>query len=426
VEGTIPDATFTVNVAGPSFSSPEVLTFHFSGGVITDNDQTLSPLIPGDYTVSEPGVPANWHLVGITPSQPITVAANSTCAANNVTVTNDYDPGCLAVHKEITGIAGVEGTIPDATFTVNVAGPSFSSPEVLTFHFSGGVITDNDQTLSPLIPGNYTVSEPGVPPNWHMVGITPSQPIEVAAGSSCAANNVTVTNDYDPGCLRVVKELDKSDVAGGTPADGQFIINVSGPSYPEASVGHNLTFNLTNGIISGFQDLPNLIPGDYTVNETSMPDNWELVGYSPSQTVSVGAGAQCGTVNITVTNKYDPADVQVVKTGNITYTIIVSNAGPSPALNVTVNDPLPGNLTWQISSSPSPSGFTTIGIVSGNLTGTITSLDAGEYASVTVEAAIDGHSDSPLLANSVTVMTITPESNISNNTDDADIGPKPA
>ena len=222
------DGTFTVNVANATAGYSQDVTFTMVDGVITStNPVTLSGLTPGNYTLTETGLPPYWVATGGLGN--VTVIEGSTCATR--TVTNTFQTGCLTVHKNITGIAGVLGTIPNATFTVNVSGPSFSSPQVLTFHFNGSVITDNDQTLSPLIPGNYTVSEPGVPANWNLVSILPTQPINVAAGSNCTTNNVTVTNNYNPGCLKVHKNI--TGIAGvlGTIPDGNFTVNVTGPSF---------------------------------------------------------------------------------------------------------------------------------------------------------------------------------------------------
>ena len=291
--------------------------------------------------MSEVSVPLSWSLIGITPPQPINVAAGSSCASNNVTVTNQYFPGCLKVHKNITGIAGVLGTIPDATFTVNVSGPSFSSPQVLTFHFSGGVITDNDQTLSPLIPGNYNVSEPGVPINWNLVGITPAQPINVAAGSNCTTNNVTVTNNYNPGCLEVTKAIDMKDMIGALAdvEDTSFTINITGPSYPN---GTDVVFDLTGGVLSGPDDgdtacLCNLIPGNYTAAEIA-PAGWEaavIVG-SPA-TVEAGDTCDDGAPVITVTNTPMPGCLEVTKVVDLDDYMFAGSANST--FNITVTGP---------------------------------------------------------------------------------------
>jgi hypothetical protein len=105
---------------------------------------------------------------------------------------------------------------------------------------------------------------------------------------------VTVTNSPDLGCLRIVKAV--TGMVGTVP-DVDFAIVVTGPSYPG---GTTLTFNLVNGVISGAQDLDDLIPGSYTVAETP-PAGWEnaVITGSPA---TVEAGDACGNVVVTVTN----------------------------------------------------------------------------------------------------------------------------
>jgi len=420
----IPDVDFIITVAGPSYPAGHNLTFNLVDGVIS-GAQNLTNLIPGNYTVVETP-PDGWTKDSVVAS-PAEVSPGDECGDVVVTVTNSPILGCLQIVKSVDlgSVIGPISEIPDVDFIITVTGHSYPTGHNLTFNLVDGVIS-GAQNLTNLIPGNYTVVE--TPPDGWTKDSVVTSPAEVSPGAACGDAVVTVTNSPILGCLRVVKEIDKSAVAGGTPADGEFVINVSGPSYPEASGGHNLTFSLTGGNISGAQDLLNLIPGNYTAAEISWPDNWELVGYSPSQTVSVGAGAGCGTVNITVTNKYIPADVQVVKTGNITYTIIVSNNGTSPAEDVTVNDPLPGALNWtKVSVVPSLGTWNITGAYPNQmtLTGMIDSLDSGDSVTVTVLAAIDGHSDEQpaLLGNNVTVSTTTPESKTDNNIDWADIFP---
>ena len=169
----------------------------------------------------------------------------------------------------------------------------------------------------------------------------------------------------------------------------------------------------------GYYEFANLKPGTYTVSEVLKDETW-FQSYP----------ADPGTYEVTLKSgdddkgnnfgNYQQADLSIDKTGKITYTIKVYNDGPSPALNVVVEDKLPGNLTWEISSS---SGFTTITIDSGTLKGTIDSLAAGASAWVTVEADIDGDWENSPLPNTATTKSITPDPNESNNEDDADIPP---
>ena len=119
---------------------------------------------------------------------------------------------------------------------------------------------------------------------------------------------------------------------------------------------------------------------------------------------------------------YQEADLRIEKTGEIYYTIIVTNDGPSPAVDVVVEDVLPENLAWEIVWADT-TGFDTIAITDGVLTGNIGLLAAGDSATVTVKAEIDGDYEGSPLPNTVITYSIIPDLNPDNNSDDADIPP---
>jgi hypothetical protein len=306
VVGTPPNVDFVVHVVGPSYPSGTDLTFHLVGGSISNNDQTLSPILPGAYTVTEPTQPTNWSLTSITPAQPVTVnPGTNTCAT--VTVTDTYQTGCLTIHKTAVIPACVVGTPPNVDFVVHVVGPSYPSGTDLTFHLVGGSISNNDQTLSCILPGAYTVTEPTQPTNWSLTSITPAQPITVGSGTSCPT--VTVTDTYQTGCLTIHKTAVIPACVVGTPPNVDFVVHVVGPSYPS---GTDLTFHLVGGSISNNdQTLSCLLPGAYTVTEPTQPTNWSLTSITPAQPITVGTGA-CPTV--TVTDTFQPGCLTIHKT----------------------------------------------------------------------------------------------------------------
>ena len=411
----IPDVSFTVNVSGPSYPSGHLLTFNLTDGVITNSPQDLSNLIPGDYYVTE-SPPAGWSLDSIATS-PATVNAGGACGAVTVTVENDIQLGCLRVIKKVDldAYVGALADIPDVSFTVNVSGPSYPSGHLLTFNLTNGVISP-PQDLSNLIPGSYNVTETP-PAGWSLDRIVTS-PTIVGAGAACGDVIVTVTNDIQLGCLRVIKKVDLDEVTENANLlpNVDFTVNVSGPSYPS---GHLLTFSLVGGHIESFpQDLRNLIPGEYTVTETTIPKGWELIGYDPTdQTADVDPGDACGAVNVTVTNR-PVADLEVTKSGKINYTVGVKNLGNGTAINVDIDDDLPGALDWKI--VPTKSGCA-INATTRHLHCDIPSLDAQESFSVRVEALIEASCALPLLGNDATADSDIYDPKTSNNLDDADI-----
>ena len=260
---------------------------------------------------------------------------------------NDYQPGCLEITKTLQIPGGVPVDPLDGTFIINVAGPGGFSQNVTFTMVDGAITSTNPQTLNDLIPGNYTLTEPGIPTtpvgwsNFSGLGI-----VEVTSGESCATR--TVVNKFTPGCLEVTKVVDLDEYPFASSANATFEITVTGPSYP---LGHNLTFHLINGEVeyactgNATACLCDLIPGNYTVAETP-PAGWNLTGITPAQPVAVEPGTACnGTavvVNVTnrlliphttmleITYVYDSAS------GNVTMNITDCNDGEVPLTDVVV------------------------------------------------------------------------------------------
>ena len=329
------DGTFIINVAGPYGFSQNV-SFTMVNGVITStNPVTLNNLIPGNYTLTEPGIPSHW-----TPSNLGTVVVSSGVICASRTVTNTYVPGCLEITKSLSIPGGVPLGPLDGTFIINVAGP-FGFSQNVSFTMVNGVITSaNPVTLNNLIPGNYTLTEPGIPAYWTPSGLGD---VVVSSGVSCATK--TVTNTYVPGCLEITKSL---SIPGGVPLgplDGTFIINVA-----NAAVGfsQNVTFTMVNGVITSTNPvtLNNLIPGTYTLTEPGVPAYWTPSGLGD---VVVSSGVSCATK--TVTNTYVPGCLEVTKA--IDWGDIIGDPADVPDIDFTVTVTGPSypsghNLTFHL------------------------------------------------------------------------------
>jgi uncharacterized repeat protein (TIGR01451 family) len=115
-------------------------------------------------------------------------------------------------------------------------------------------------------------------------------------------------------------------------------------------------------------------------------------GASVTSDANDGNGGNSTATSTGVTAAPASADVSIVKSttanqavtgSNITYTILVSNAGPSPATNVIVTDDLPAGLTF-VSATPSQGTCNAADPVSCNL-GTIPS---GANATITLVANV--------------------------------------
>jgi hypothetical protein len=188
---------FEICIQGPSYpTTPDCKKATSDGQVLTWNN-----LEPGEYTVTEPGVGAEWTVE--VPPGTVTVVTGETASAD---VTNTYGAGSLEVTKHIDWSGVPEEPVE---FEICIQGPSYpTTPNCKKATSDGQVLTWNN-----LKPGDYTVTEPGVGTEW-TVEVPPGTVTVVTDGTATA----DVTNTYVPGSLEVTKTVDWDGVA---PIDGQ-------------------------------------------------------------------------------------------------------------------------------------------------------------------------------------------------------------
>ena len=121
-------------------------------------------------------------------------------------------------------------------------------------------------------------------------------------------------------------------------------------------------------------------------------------------------------VDLSVTKAGSPA-TQVLGTGNITWTIVVTNHGPNADTGVTIADPMPAGNTFV--SATSSKGSCTGGAV---LNCTIGNMAAGESVTITLVTTPSTTGDQ---VNTVTVAGNRPETNTGNNTATATVAVTP-
>ena len=140
-----------------------------------------------------------------------------------------------------------------------------------------------------------------------------------------------------------------------------------------------------------------------------------------------GGGGETNTSNNSDTDTVpvvSNADVAIVKSvtptttppgKNVTYTLLVTNNGPSTAKDVKVADPLPAGMTF-VSVTPAACG----------LAGTIVRCSLGDLAkgqsvTITVVSGIPLSLANKTKTNEATVASTTPDSDLTNNKDDATV-----
>jgi uncharacterized repeat protein (TIGR01451 family) len=134
-------------------------------------------------------------------------------------------------------------------------------------------------------------------------------------------------------------------------------------------------------------------------------------GIATNTTCSITVAAAQADVSIT---KSGPASV--VQHANITYTMTVANAGPSPAANVIVGDNLPAGTTF-VSAAASPAGSSCSG--TNTVSCSLGTLAVGGSATV-VLVVVSPNSPGPVV-NTATVASDTLDTNLANNTSTATV-----
>ena len=303
----LPDS-ITVKVTGPSYPTGTEVTINIDD--LGDGTTLLQNLIPGDYYVEELTFTGSEDWASDIDSSPAEVKAGEVTAIE-VMITNTFEPGELRITKafDFSDIEGfVAATMLPDSITVKVTGPSYPTGTEVTINIDD--LGDGTKLLENLIPGNYYVEELAFTGSEDWDSDVVGSPAMVVAGADPVIE-VSITNTFMPGALKITKAFDFENVTGFDPdtmLPDKITVVVTGASYPS---GKNVDITINNSGV-GEVTLNNLIPGDYTVDELAFTGStlWDsdIVG-SPA---SVVAGAQT-IVEVAITNTFMPGDLEITK-----------------------------------------------------------------------------------------------------------------
>lgn len=215
-----------------------------------------------------------------------------------------------------------------------------------------------------------------------------------------AASNVVVT-DVLPASLLFLSINAPAGFTCTTPAVGaNGTITCNAATFAN---GANVTFTLMVRVASG-ATTGSVTNSASVSSSTSDPNGGNSTGASGAVTLAPASA------DLSITKTTGAASVT---TGHvITYTITVSNAGPSPATNVVVTDTLPAGLQY-VSATPSQgscSGTTTVTCNMGTLA-------SGANATITLQAQVIATSGT--VTNSASVVATESDPNSANNSGSA-------
>jgi len=297
--------------------------------------------------------------------------------------------------------------------------------------FGAGVdIVSNDSSLpyhAFITYGDATTESRALPAGSSFFGVTAPELIEsihfgLSDGSpttsgSFAIDNLTIGNQGGSADLSITKSGDPDPVTAGQMLTYTIIISNAGPSDATNVMATDIlppgvTFVSTSGCAEDPNGMPNCGLGTISTGGSKQYDITVTVDPGTTGTLTNNVSVLSDLNDPDTSNNSSSedtivnasADLSVSKSGDpdpvtagqmLTYTIIVSNAGPSDAANVVATDTLPPGVTFVSTSgcAEDPNGMPNCGL------GTITTGGSKQYdITVTVDPGTTG-----TLTNSVSV-----------------------
>ena len=387
----IPQADVSVGKSGPSKAAPNsdvVFTITVAnGGPTTASTVSLNDTLPGKMT-----------FVSLTQSGPFFTCSTPTVGSGG-TVTCSIASLVAGALTTFT----LTGHIPNGT----ASGTPFTN------------IATVSSTTSDPNPDNNT-SQAGFTVSAADVGVTKSGPATAIAGGQISWT-VTASNAGPDAALGVA-------LSDALPAGTTFVsvVQVNGPasSCSGPPIGFNGTVTCTFGTLAIGAS------AQFTITATIDPSfsgNLSNTATINAATGDPNSANNSATANTTVSAS---ADLTINKSGtatatagtNITYTVTLTNSGPSTAASVSLTDAVPANTTFVSEAQTAGSTFSCATPASGgtgNVTCTIGSFAVGGSATFSITVHISPGAAGTTITNTATATTSSTDTNPANNTSTA-------
>jgi uncharacterized repeat protein (TIGR01451 family) len=280
-------------------------------------------------------------------------------------------------------VAGEFPTTPDSFQPANAGG---TDGFIVKFAILADLAITKDDGLTSAVPGTTIVYTIRVSNNDRLIDVAGAQ-VQDLFSTQFTSVNWTATPTAGSSVSAPSGSGD-IDVTVDLLAGGSVTFTVTAAISPTA------TGTITN--TATVTPPPNLIDPDLTNN--SATDRDPLI---PEADLAV--------------TKVDDVD-PILPGGTLTYTITVTNQGPSAAANVSLSDPLPAETVFL--SVTAPAGWTVAAPAEGStgtLVATIASLAPGASATFTVTVQVDGATTASSITNTATVSSSTDDPDLANN-----------
>ena len=329
----------------------------------TDGSSTYTPGGSATYvvTVTNNG-PSDAHAVTVGDSLPagVTLSANATCVAVGTATCGSVSRSAGGSSAGLTGATLAAGAGNSLTLSVPVAFAAHMTTDPLVNTATAG--DPDDPTLRSATDSDTRASQP-------TLVLSKSNGSATYTPGGLATYTITLTNTGQSDALAVnvadalpagvLLSAAASCVASGgatcgtlTGAAGQGTVSVSNAAVP-AGAGNALTLTVPVAFDPG-------LTTDPLVNTVTASD-----ASSTASTSASDSDARAATVALDVTK----ADGSATYTpgGTAVYTVTVTNAGPSDALDVTVGDALPADVTLTAAVTCAATGNASCGTLSGGV-----------------------------------------------------------
>ncbi len=391
----------------------------------TDGD-TLTPVADLKITKTDgsasaiPGKPVTYTIV-VTNSGP--------SDAVGATVVDNFPASLSAISYTAVQTGGATGFTSVGAGSINntvtmPAGSTITYTATATVSAAATGTLANTATVTPPVGTNDPVLANNTATDTDTLIPTADLQITKTDGAATAVPGAPVTYTI------VVTNAGPSNVVGAVVAD-VFPASLSGITYTAVQTG-----GATGFLASGSGNINNTVtmPAGSTITYTAKANIDPAATGSLSNTATVAAPPGTtdptpGNNSATDTDMLTPmSDLKIVKTAStlapellstVTYTVVVTNLGPSASTGVTATDLLPAGLTF-VSATPTQgtysnvSGLWTVGTIGLNATATLTvnaTVNLGTTGQSIVNSATvtdGGGGSDPNPPNNTTTVTIVP------------------